>query len=282
MSARLERLAAMQRPDGSFECLVAMPNGSAVDSNGFSTACVLRALRAVPDAQLAVVRSRAIDFLSLCQSSTVPGAYGFWPEKLRPSWATRVPPDVDDTALIVTELHRHGRIRNEAALRALCTVILPFRVLPCDCHGLPPWIVPGCFQTWIAPRGTKAAHVQVIDACVGANVVALMARIGAAHLPGYREACAAVDRGIAWAAEDPTRLASITPFYPSPRSFVETLRHAVECGASNLAPALHRVASIAPPARTDDAGCCSSAYGRVVWRCPALEEARAIAAEPAC
>jgi hypothetical protein len=277
MSAeRLERLAASQRADGAFASIVLMRERREDDANGFATACVLRALRGVEAPALAPVRRRALDFLAACESPDMPGAYAFWPVHARPAWAAKVPPDVDDTALMLVELLRHGRIARDAALRALCTTVLPCRVRPGECERLPPWVVAGCFGTWMAPA-PQERRMPVVDACANANVAALMALVDATHLPGHAEACEAIGRALDWAGTDRARLASITPFYPSIASLAESLAHAVECGAIALASAARRARAIAQEAAGEDAGCCASAYGDVVWRCPALEEARAIA-----
>jgi hypothetical protein len=233
----------------------------------------------VGDPVLEGMKARALDFLQSCACSFPSGAYGFWPEDARPAWAVKVPPDVDDTALALVELVRHRRIPSAEALRTLCVVILPCRVARHEERVLPPWVHAGCFETWIEPRGGGRGR-QIVDACVNANVAALMAYLGARHLPGYEEALATIDAGLAWAAADRARLASLTPFYPSPGGFAEALAHAVECGASALAHAARHVAHLAQERGEDDARCCSSAYGHVAWRCPALEEARALSAAP--
>jgi len=276
ISSCVDRVVALQLPCGGFESLVTMRVGRAVDVNGFTTVCVLRALDSVADPILAPVKIRALDYLEKCTQPSPTGTYGFWPENSRPTWAPKLPPDVDDTALMVAELHRYGRMNREVALRTLCTAILPCRVLPHECAALPPWIVPGCFETWIVPRGNGIRRAQVIDACVNANVAALMAQLDATHLPGYGEACTTIARGLEWAGYDRLRFASLTPFYPSRYGFADALRCAVERGAVALAPAARWVAALASEGEDDTEVCCSSAYWHTVWRCPALGEARAI------
>lgn len=273
---RVDRIVRQQRPGGAFESFVTTRIGEASDENAFTTASVLRALRDVHDRALEATRDRALRFLESCGAASVPGAYGFWPEHARPAWGTRVPPDVDDTALVMIELLRHGRLTRGAALRVLCLLLLPCRVSPREGRVLPPWVVPGCFETWIPVPGA-ARGVQVVDACANANVAALMARLGATHLPGYREACATIDAGLAWAGDDARRFASLTPFYPSVYAFAEALEHARECGAGDLAGAASRVAMLARTRPYAGGPCCSSAYGRATWRCPALDDARALA-----
>lgn len=250
------------------------------DVNGFATASVLRALRGVEEPLIAPTRRRALDFLASCESPSVPGAYAFWPAGARPAWAARVPPDVDDTALMSAELLRHGRVGRDSVMRTLCTTMLPCRVRPGECEALPRWIVAGCFGVWIAPSPHKR-RMPIVDACANANAAALMALVDATHLPGYAEASDAIARALDWAGDDRLRLASITPFYPSRASLAEALAHAVECGAIALEPSARRAHAIALDAGDADAGCCSSAYGDVVWQCPALEVARALAGEHA-
>jgi len=273
----IERLSAAQHPCGGFESRVVSPRGGEADVNAFTTACVLRALRDVQAPALDGVRGRALDFLQSCACSTPAGAYGFWPQDARPAWAAKVPPDVDDTALALLELVRHGRLSRPEALRTLCLVILPCRVAPYEARVLPPWVRAGCFETWIVPAASGSGR-QVVDACVNANVAALMAFLGTRHLPGYGEAVATVDAGLDWAASDRARLASLTPFYPSLGGFAEALAHAVECGATALAPAARHVKGLSLGEGGRGAACCSSAYGHVAWHCPALDEARAFAA----
>lgn len=282
MSRRaVDALVALQRPDGCFASFVTTRAGCSADHNGFVTASVLRVLRHVDGVpRLAPLRRRALDFLESCASTGVPGAFAFWPDGLRPAWAGAVPADVDDTAIILAELLRAGRLDRTGVLRRVCHAILPCRVRPEEAMMLPPWVAPGSFQTWIAARGDAAAtgaRPQVIDCCVNANVAALMARIEARHLPGYDAAVATVLRGLDWAGSDPARLDSLTPFYPSLHSLGEALGHAVECGAEALREGLARLQCLVRARPEGDGACCRSAYGHAVWRSPALEAARTLA-----
>jgi hypothetical protein len=72
-------------------------------------------------------------------------------------------------------------------------------------------------------------------------------------------------------------LSSITPFYPSVRSLVEAIEHAIECGGDELQAGLAQLMSVAPEILNADAGCCRSAYGKTVWHAPAISVARRIA-----
>ena len=276
IAAGIARLAALQHPDGGFGSWVASRDGLRADRNGFTTAIVLRTLRHVPEGgALAPIRRRALDFLEGCAAPGVPGGYAFWPERLRPPWAAAVPADVDDTAIFVGELLRHGRLARNEAMRSVCAVILPCRTPPCDEAARPPWIPSGCFHTWVGAAGAASPRV-IVDCCVNANVAALLARLDAKHLPGYGECVRAIEGGLAWAAGDAARLDSLTPFYPSPHALHEALGHAVECGAHELGAARDRLGPLLPA--TPAEGECRSAYGRVTWRCPAIAAARAVAA----
>jgi hypothetical protein len=140
----------------------------------------------------------------------------------------------------------------------------------------PPWIVPGAFLSWVAP----SSDANIVDCCVNANVLALMALIGAKHLPGYQPGAETTLRGLDWAGDDQARLGTLTPFYPSPIELLEALRHAVECGATELRPAADRLGQMQSRWSSDE-GCCCSAYGKTeVWRCDALVAARARRASP--
>jgi hypothetical protein len=267
----IARLTSMQAADGSFPSEVRGPNGTREDRNGFTTALVLRALRTLPgDPELTRLRSRALGFIERCRTWTVPGGFGFWPEGAHPPWGERLTADIDDTAIMTVELLRHGRLSQQDGMRTVCKVLLRNRVVARPEDVDPPWIADGAFLTWIA----QAGQPNVVDCCVNANAAALMARMGASHLPGYQEAVRTILDGLDWAGDDPTRLRSLTPFYPATNSLFEAVEHAIECGALALTPALERVPSLTYRPDDADPGCCSSAYGATVWRCPALDLAR--------
>jgi hypothetical protein len=274
----LAALARLQDDDGCFASRIRRRDGrSTPDRNGFVTALVLRTLRHAPrTAEWCSVTSRALDWLERCRSSSA-GAFGFWPDEERPSWAA-VPPDADDTAVMTAELLRHGRIGRDAALRSVHLVLLPNRF---DGGGArPSWVAPGCFLTWLTPAGPGTRRVaNPVDCCVNANVAALLAVLGATHLPGYDAAVSTVRDGLQWARQDPARLSALTPFYPDPRSLAEALHHAVECGAEPLRGLAQQVSAL-PSRATAPSGCFRSAYGGTVWHAPALELARAAASEP--
>jgi hypothetical protein len=268
------RLAGLQHPDGCFPSWVDDPGGVRPDRNGFTTALALRALRDVPGGpRLARVRSAALDFVARCRAQRPPEAFGFWPEDARPAWAPRLPPDVDDTAIMAAELLRYGRIGTRDALRTVCVVLIPNRLTADPRAVLPPWVVPGCFRTWV----TRREAPNVVDCCVNANAAALMAMVGATHLPGYAEAVRTVAEGVAWAGREPVRQQALTPFYPGVDALLEAVEHAVDRGATALASTVERLRDVcAGPDRQPPQWCCQAAYGRTRWRCPGLREAQAL------
>jgi hypothetical protein len=270
--ASMARLAGMQDPDGCFPSEVRGRGWISSDRNGFTTAMVLRALRDVQaEEDLLPLRSSALDFVERCRSALTPGAFGFWPEDMHPAWAPPLPADLDDTAIMTIELMRAGRRSREDGLRSVCLVLIPHRVSAREAGRRPSWIVPGAFKTWVGDPGRP----NVVDCCVNANAAALMAVVGATQLPGYQEAISTILQGIAWAEINPVRQQAITPFYPAIHALLEAVEHAVDCGVRSLHPAIdhlqHLIGNMPAPS-----ACCCSAYGATVWRCPALEAARAL------
>jgi hypothetical protein len=276
-----DQLSALQLPHGGFESIVTSRRGRVVDCNGFTAAIVLRLTRHLPhDAAMTTVRQRALSFVMTCASTVVPEAFAFWPDAARPAWALSVPADVDDTAIMVAELLRHGWLDSAEAMRRVCRAMLPHRVTDREAATLPPWVVPGCFYTWIVPATADSARVpavNIVDCCVNANVAALLSVIGAQHLPGYTAAIQTVVNAVGWAGDNRRRLSAVTPFYPSVGNLVDAVEHAVECGAHALCDVLDRLRALDFGASSHDVGCCSSAYGSTVWHCEAVDTARALA-----
>ena len=273
----LDQLRMLLHPEGGFTSEVITRERREVDRNGFVAALLLRLLRHLPETPVWIdIRESLLDWIWTCRSTKVPGAFAFWPDHTRPQWASAVPADVDDTAIMLTELLRYRRLDRIEVLRSVCTTVVPYVVLDSDAT-LPPWIVPGSFLTWITPDTSRTRSINVVDCCVNANVVGLMALLDAKHLPGYDAAVHTVLNGIAWAGTDERRLSSITPFYPSVRSLIEAVEHAIECGADGLQTGLAQIMSVAPEILNADAGCCRSAYGQTVWHAPAISVARQIA-----
>jgi len=269
MLTSLAALAALQHPDGCFPSTVVGRHATRADRNGFTTALVVRALRDAPGAE--PIRSAALEYVATCAAPCPPGAFGFWPQRARPGWAPHLPPDADDTAIMTIELLRAGRISRREALRTAASVLLRHRLA--ESRSIrPPWVVPGAFLTWLASPDPP----NLVDCCVNANVVALLALLDATDLPGYGAAVATVSAAVAWAGERPARHRAITPFYPTIAGLHESVEHAVECGAAELAPTLAALRQIDEgPAPGPDTGWCCSAYSATVWRCAALAAARA-------
>lgn len=276
----LAELCALQDADGCFGSWVVSSGVRTPDRNGYVAALVLRTLRHLPaSVGWTVAAHRALDWIGSCRSPRQPAAYAFWPERTRPGWAAGVPADVDDTAVMVTELVRHGRVDRPTALRSVCTVLVASRLEDDPAAVRPPWVAPGSYLTWVAAdagdrRGPGAPNP--VDACVNANVVALLSLLGVTHLPGHDAAVRTVTQGVAWAGSDRLRLAALTPFYPAPRSLADAVAHAVECGATQLRGVAARLAALPPSVLGDDSGSCRSAYGSTVWQAPALDTARAL------
>lgn len=152
----------------------------------------------------------------------------------------------------------------------LCHTLIPYRVSPTDI-SIPAWIQPGAFLTWLCDHPHRP---NVVDCCVNANAIALMAYANATHLPGYQAACQLIEQGLSWVGSSASRLKYLTPFYPNPKEFYFALVHATECGVP-LHDCVNTLASLLLDEITQfDLPVCSSAYHRVVWYCPALVEVR--------
>ena len=270
VSNPLSALASLQDGDGCFPSEVASGSRRWRDDNGFTAGLVLRTLRGlVGDARFEPTRQRALDYLDGCRSAEVAGAFGFWPAGRRPPWASRLGADLDDTAVMTMELLRAGRMDRRSALEIACRTLIPHRVHVTEAH--PEWLRRGAFLTWVAPRNVA----NVVDCCVNANVLALLARLGSPHLPGYREAVETICAGLEWAGDNRARVRSLSPFYPSGHDLREAVGHAVECGVIGLAGChehLCRLMGAGPP--RDDRACCTSAYGATVWLCDGVALAR--------
>jgi len=279
----IELLRENQAPNGAFPSFVLIREQRIEDCNGFVTAQMLRALHDLPDERVAEIRTRALDFITSCQSRQRPGAFGFYPEGEQPAWMLPLPQDTDDTAIIVLELFQHGRLDRQTVLSIACKVLIPHRL-----HWIeppaPPWLRPGAFVTWL--RGDTKTNI--VDCCANANIVALFAAAGIRHLPGYSEACAMIEDGVQWAATQETssvkaesrmtvreRLGVITPFYPHPLELLYALENAVMYGAEQLRPCLEQLRGMKwEEEEADERPICGNAYGKVQWISPILQKVR--------
>ncbi len=259
-------LRAEQRSDGLFRSQVEREGTLQEDANLFVTAMVLRELRhCQADGGW---RGLALDALAREVAVRPDGACGFWPAAQRPTWAASVPADADDTALILTELYRHGRLPRTEALRRAVLALLPCRAEAAGAGMIPPWIGPGCFRTWIGEAGS--ARANPVDCCVNANAAALFALLGAKYMPGYAGAVRAIETGLVWAGSDARRLDALIPFYPAPRWLLAALDHAVECGADELGAAAGRLRSLPPAILAGQPGLCRDAWGKCTWHAPVM------------
>lgn len=272
-------LASFQRADGAFQSFVELRKGEFTpDVNCFTAACIVRMLRDAPrhSSNIRLIE-RSLDWLQLQQSQHPPHAFAFWPAKARPEWAQNVPDDLDDTAIIVCELLRHGRIDKSAAIRLFREVLLPNRVDHNTLPFLPPWIAAGSFFTWVTrPKNAQAkSGPNIVDCCVNANIAALIAMSGDDEMPGLAEAVAMINAGLAWAAGNTQRLSVLTPFYPSILNFLEAVDHAVENGVTGLRAAREQLLELSKRPDLMKPGICRAAYSSsVVWHSPAIEAAR--------
>jgi len=249
------------------------------DWNGFTTALVLRALRHIPisNTSLLPIREQALDFLLQCEQPEHFGSFRFWPVNRQPDWI-KIPPsaDADDTAIYALELARYGRLKQSELRRIACCILVPHRLRYVETPS-PPWLRSGVFLTWLwLPK----ERINIVDCCVNANIVALLAYAGLTHLSGYQEACGMIETAILWAGNSWSHARSITPFYPHPIELCYAVEHAVECGADLLKPSLQRLYECTWAADESDnfsvmeRPLCGSAYSGVFWTSSNVQIAR--------
>lgn len=272
-------LASFQRADGAFPSYVHLRKGElTLDFNCFVTACIVRALRHMPaQGPDTLLIERSLDWLQRQQSASPPHAYAFWPQRDKPIWARNVPDDLDDTAIIASELLRHHRIDRAAARRLFRDVMAPNRVEHSILPHMPPWIAEGSFFTWVAPPGRMQGRrgANIVDCCVNANIAAFIALVDGPGHPGIAEAVATINAGLDWASGDANRLSALTPFYPSVLNFLEAVEHAAECGVGELQVARMELRRLSARLDTRKSGICRAAYSSsVIWHSPALEIAQ--------
>jgi len=248
-----------------------------LDQNNFITALWLREYRrrSLPaDQSLVKQQEQALNYL---QSSSwqkvglLNGAYGFWQPDQQPNWATGIPADIDDSAIIHSELVLAGRIQAGQCKSLVYRLFNNARILTTN-EYTPPWVCAGSYYTWLP---VSPAKDNIVDACVNTNAVALLACLDAKSAPGYFQACETILNAVKWARGSPARLRVITPFYPNSVEFYYALQNAVECGVTELIPALKTLAKInQKSANNDSKAICSSSFGKIVWRSSALDAIR--------
>ena len=274
MDEKLRSVLDFQAPTGAFPSIISSGNRKCQDWNGFTTAQVLRALRAVPESDpLNNARSLALDFLKRCESPDKLGAYHFWPKGTQPNWIPDLPPDADDTSIVLVEMVRHKRIDLVAARKMACSVLLPYRLMKVP-EPAPPWIRRGTFFTWLRP-----GPFNIVDCCVNANVIALLSYLGLEGIPGFEEACEMIEEGIKWAGGSDFKARTLTAFYPHPAEFAYAIEHAIECGANRLEESLRLTKDsgwlpLNDDNRSEGNPICGNAYEGDIWFSEALDTAR--------
>ena len=273
----VHEVLSRQSRSGAFTSTVSVRSERYQDDNAFVTVLTIRELRRVEaDAEIDVALSRAFDFLDRCRSSQIEGGYHFYPPRGEPSWiGTWLPPDVDDTALIVLTLLEADRISTDIANAITDRVLSPTRI-HYERQPVPSWLSLGAFMTWVG----GGIRPNPIDCCVNANVLALLAALGRFDHPGFRPACETIRDGVAWAGDHPQRLRSLAPFYAHPAELASAAHRAVAYGVDDLAPV---AAELSPGLELQpEIHCgwpsnqpvCRSKDGRAIWHAPVLQAAR--------
>jgi hypothetical protein len=266
-----DRIVSSQAIDGSFQSVMLSRRGAVTDHNACITGLVVRALgREDLPSGLLRARERALDYLETCERSSLPGAFGFWPEKSQQAEGTGRPGDADDTAIIAIELYRHGRRSLKWLRHVALRVLMPFRVQPSE-EMRPDWIRIGAFLTWLLP-----SPANVVDSLVNANVAALFALAGLRHVSAYGNAVALVETAFAWTEGSIQKARMVAPYYPHPGEFYRTLDFALGCGAIELQPSLSLVERWFGRDEffDEDRPVCSAPYGETIWAAPVLQLTR--------
>jgi hypothetical protein len=273
--ALTRRLLAEQDANGFFRSTVSGGGIDQPDTNGFVTAQVLRALGgSALDILGHDAFHAAIGALRACRGENSAG-FRFWPDGHRPGWAPRLPEDADDTAVMALALYRAGQMTGAEMRRLACHTIVSHRLLAVLQPG-PPWARVGAFKTWMRP----GPDPDIADCTVNANALALLAAAGLFTVPGYAEACAMIRDAVAWAGDNETRAATLSPFYPEPGDLALAVRAAVAEGACDLSPVLDTMASSVVWRRLEQRACtpepvvCGSPYGLIRWSSRAVGMAR--------
>lgn len=273
-NSTLKSVLDNQSSIGAFPSVIHSGDRRHPDWNGFTTAQVLRALRAIPESDpLNNARHLALDFLKRCESPEKPGAFRFWPKGMQPGWIPELPPDADDTSIILIEMVRNKRIDIHAARRIALSVLLPHRLIEVP-QPASPWIRPGAFLTWLRP-----GPFNIVDCCVNANVIALLSYLGLDGIAGFDETCEMIEKGIKWSEDFGFQVRTLTPFYPHPAEFVYAVDHAIECGAKQLEESLKLMRDFGWVQANDyeyskERPICGNAYAGDIWYSQVLDIAR--------
>jgi hypothetical protein len=192
---------------------------------------------------------------------------------MQPSWIPELPPDADDTAIILIEMVRNNRIDLHMARIIARSVLLPHRLMEVP-DPAPQWIRVGAFLTWLRP-----GPFNVVDCCVNTNVIALLSYLGLDDLEGFDETCEMIEGGIRWSRGLGFQTRTLTPFYPHPAEFAYAVEHAIECGARQLEESLELMRELGWVQENDDENSdkrpiCGNAYAGDIWYSRVLDIAR--------
>jgi len=268
------RLAALQSPGGTFLSRVSLPWGEVEDRNCFVTALVVRELHGIAGLDVVTeARRQALAYLLRSGYPVYRDLYSFYPLRSHPFWMrSALYPDADDTAVINLELARAGLTSTAALAGVAERYLLRYRATgELGRYHDRPWHREGAFLTWL----TTAPVANPIDCCVNTNVIALLAVAGLRGEQGYTAACEMINDAARRVPRSAGYSRRFTPFYPGPGEWRRALRHAVDVGAAELAPALEALEAVPDP--SPRAVCCD-VTGTVVWRSEALALARQLRA----
>lgn len=275
MIEALEDLLSEQTAHGAFPSFVADPalaageDAGLADATGFVTAQVALVLRDLVDiAPVGEALDRALDFVEACAAPGLDGAFCFYPPRLdTPRLVADLPPDGDDTALAWLALMRGGR-RTAGQARSVLPALFERLRLTGSRRGDPPWARRGLYRTWFGPDGGPP------DACVNANILAVLAEAGCLD----DGAVAPLNAALSMLEVDASGLRVLAPFYAHAAELSIALDRAVDAGVMALAPAAARASA---PNRQDrlagrpaERPLYCNAHGRPLWRAPSLQRAR--------
>lgn len=280
MDDLVQAIRAHQSPGGAFLSLVRLPFGDVEDRNCFVTALVLRELVPITgNAVLDDAKRQAFAFLLRSKYPSYRHLFSFYPHRSHPFWMTNaLYADADDTSVILLETVRAGHTAADALSYAAGQYFLTYRAVgDLRRHLTQDWQRDGVFLTWL----TSADVENPIDCCVNTNVVGMLAAARLSDLDGYAAACSMINDCAEQTARRPALSREFTPFYPHPVEWYYALRHAVDAGAHELAPAQDHLGTLdsVQSAIGTTTPLCSDTAGNIVWTAEVLTLARQLRAQ---
>lgn len=266
MNERVASIAAAQLPSGAFPSFRSRGGTTSLDENGFVTALV--ALELLPFVHLEAARAaveRATGFLERCGSG---GVFAFYPRGAAPPAIGDLPPDADDTAIVISLFLRTGRWPLSRALEVIDGALEKYR-LHHRPESSPHWVRAGAYRTWLDGR----EPANPVDCCVNANVAALLRLAGRVD-GGYAAAWGTVACAAEWLAESPDLFALASPYYAQAGELHDAVRRAVACGVVELAETLASLDARSMRNGDGDTPLFRSADGAFLWSAPLLHAAR--------